>query len=147
MKKIVKNNTLNIALVIFAILALIAIRAFESVLFYDPFISFFKSEYFHKTIPSYNSIQLFLFLLLRYGLNSIASIFIIYLLFKDKSTFRLSVYLYIGIGIILFILFFLFLMMYERPDFLTLFYIRRFIIQPVLLVLFVPAFYYQNKIK
>ena len=30
---------------------------------------------------------------------------------------------------------------------MNLFYIRRFIIQPIFLILFIPAFYYQKKIK
>ncbi|WP_374707786.1 exosortase F system-associated protein [Flavobacterium sp. J372] len=33
----------------------------------------------------------------------------------------------------------------EKPNLLALFYIRRFLIQPLFLILFIPAFYYQRR--
>lgn len=141
------KTKLNIVFVFIALILLVCVRAFENALFYDPFMSFYKSEYFHKSLPTYNTLRLLLNLIFRYFINSVISIAVIYLLFKSKSIFKLSVYLYIYIGIGLLVIFFMYLKMSTKPDFLILFYIRRFLIQPVLLVLFIPAFYYQTKTK
>ena len=45
-----------------------------------------------------------------------------------------------------FLLFFGYLNYTKNPNFMILFYIRRFLIQPLLLVLFIPAFFYQKKL-
>ena len=137
------KNKWNILFLLIALVLLACIRAFESKIFYDPFIIFYKSDYFHKQMPVFDSVQLYLNLFFRFSLNSILSIFIIYLLFKDRLLLKLSVYLYTLIGFVLIILFYFYLNS-EKPDFMILFYIRRFLIQPIFLVLFIPAFYYQK---
>jgi exosortase F-associated protein len=145
-RKMLKNKT-TVLIVVFALILLACIRAFESELFYDPFISFFKSEFYHKQLPFFYQGKLFLNLLFRYLLNSVVSLTIIYFLFKEKQLLKLSFYLYTVLFLILIVIFFGYLNYTKNPDFMILFYIRRFLIQPVLLVLFIPAFYYQKKIK
>lgn len=138
------KNKLSIFLIGLTLVLLACIRAFETKIFYDPFVAFYKSEYFHKPLPNFNSVKLFLNLLFRYSLNSSLSIFIIYKLFSDKAILKIAVYLYVIIGLILITSFCVYLYS-EKPDYMILFYIRRFLLQPVLLVLFIPAFYYQKK--
>nr|WP_320815307.1 exosortase F system-associated protein [Flavobacterium sp.] len=139
------KNKLSTFLIIIAFLLLASIRAFESEIFYDPFISFYKSEYFHKSLPDFDSTKLLLNLIFRFTLNSLLSIFIIYKLFSEKATAKLVAYLYLFIGLTLVIIFYLYLNS-TKPDYMILFYIRRFLIQPVFLVLFIPAFFYQKKL-
>jgi exosortase F-associated protein len=141
------NRKSSIFIVLIAFLLLACIRTFESDLFYDPFIPFFKSEFYHKQIPFLYQGKLFFSILFRYLLNSSISLVIIYFLFKENQLLKFSIYLYAVIFVILSLLFFIYLNFSNDPDFLILFYIRRFLIQPLLLVLFVPAFYYQKKIK
>ena len=145
-RKMLKNKT-TVLIVVFALILLACIRAFESELFYDPFISFFKSEFYHKQLPFFYQGKLFINLLFRYLLNSAISLVIIYFLFKEKQLLKLSFYLYTVLFLILIVIFFGYLNYTKNPDFMILFYIRRFLIQPLLLVLFIPAFYYQKKIK
>jgi exosortase F-associated protein len=145
-REILKRKT-SIFIIIIALLLLASIRAFEKELFYDPFIAFFKSEFYHKQLPFFYQDKLFLNILFRYVLNSSISLVVIYFLFKEKQLLKFSIYLYIALFIILITVFFGYLNYNEKPDFLLLFYIRRFLIQPLLLVLFIPAFYYQKKIK
>jgi exosortase F-associated protein len=145
-RKMLKNKT-TVLIVVFALILLACIRAFESELFYDPFISFFKSEFYHKQLPFFFQGKLFLNLFFRYLLNSAISLVIIYFLFKEKQLLKLSFYLYTVLFLILIVIFFGYLNYTKNPDFMILFYIRRFLIQPLLLVLFIPAFYYQKKIK
>ncbi len=144
---ILKNKTKS-AGILLAIVLLVGIRTFEKNLFYDPFLSFFKLDYQNKSLPVYNSWNLFFGIAFRYFLNTILSLWIIHLLFAKKSMIHLSLFLYIFLFIILSLVFFGILHFQNQPDYLLLFYIRRFLIQPLFLVLFIPAFYYQkNKIK
>ena len=127
-----------------ALLGLILVRTFEDELFYDPFLSFFKTDYQNKSLPDFDGISLFFGLLIRYVLNMLLSLGIIYLLFKQLQLVRFAMLLYCVFFVVLIVLFFGLLYFFEQPDYLILFYIRRFLIQPLFLVLFIPAFYYQQ---
>lgn len=146
LKKMLQNK-FRIIVGLFFILLLIFIRAFENQLFYDPFLSYFKSEYTNVAFPKINTIKLFLSLGFRYYLNSIISLGILYLLFNEFKLVKFSTFLYVLFGSILMISFFFVLLKLGESSKMTLFYIRRFIIQPIFLMLFIPAFYYQKKIK
>jgi exosortase F-associated protein len=140
----------NKAKVCFGILLLsllIAIRAFENTIFYDPFLVYFKMNYSHLPLPNNNIIKLFFSMGFRYYLNSIISIGLLKLLFNDNKIVKFSIFLYSIFGIILMVAFFFVLIKFGETNKMYLFYIRRFIIQPILLILFIPAFYYQKKIK
>lgn len=129
------------------VVLLIAIRTFEHTFFYDPFLKYFKQEYAHLPFPQIQIVKLFFSLGFRYYLNSVLSIALLYVLFKDKKFTKFSVLLYMILGSILMISFFFVLQFFGEESKMTLFYIRRFIIQPIFLILFIPAFYYQKKIK
>lgn len=141
LRKLLKNK-LILFLFLILVLCLALIRAFETKLFYDPFISFFKDEFQNKTLPEFDSLKLYLNLIFRYFLNSFISILILYILFENKQLIKLSVLLYTGLFIVLLFLFFV-IINYSN-NYLLLFYCRRFIIQPIFLILFIPAFYYQK---
>jgi exosortase F-associated protein len=146
MEKLLKNKR-QILLIISSICALVFIRLFEDQLFYDPFLQFFKQDFKNKTLPNFEGVKLFLGILLRYSLNTIFSLAILYLLFKQKELVRFAMILYVVFFIGLLFAFFGLLYFSKQPDYLILFYIRRFIIQPLFLVLFIPAFYYQKLSK
>lgn len=129
------------------IVLLIAVRTFENTLFYDPFLSYFKKEYAHLPLPQINPIKLFLSMGFRFYLNSMLSIALMYVLFKDTKFTKFSFLLYMILGSVLMISFFFVLVFFGEENKLTLFYIRRFIIQPIFLILFIPAFYYQRRMK
>lgn len=144
-KWLFKNKTKSV-LILLAVLLLIAVRIFEIQLFYDPFLLFFKMDYQNKELPIYDIWHLFLGITLRYFLNAVLSLCVIYLLFAKKSMLQLSAVLYLFLFVILSISFFGILKFQDQPDYFLLFYIRRFLIQPLFLVLFIPAFYYQLKL-
>lgn len=147
MEKITFSKIARFFLIAFFLLLLIGVRAFEHQLFYDPFLLFFKSNYQNQALPEFNGLKLFVGLFFRYGWNAFFSLVIIYLLFKDKKMLIFSVWLYVFFFIFLCSIFFGMLIFKEHPNYLVLFYVRRFLIQPLFLVLFVPAFYYQRKTK
>lgn len=126
---------------------LVLIRIYESNLFYDPFLEFFNNATQNKTIPKYDGFKLFFGLLFRYLINSICTVFIIYLLFKETTLVKLASFLLLAFFVILTILFFCLLKFSANSDVVILFYVRRFLIQPLFLLLFVPAFYYQKSVN
>ena len=141
------TNKKNLAIVGILIFVLILVRAFESKLFYDPFLEFFHGESQNKPLPKYDSFKLFFGLFFRYLINSVITVSIIYFLFKETSIVKLTSFLLVVFFVILIAALFLVLNFSSQPDYLVVFYIRRFLIQPLFLILFVPAFYYQRKIQ
>jgi exosortase F-associated protein len=123
-------------------LVLVAVRAFEDVLFYDPYLSFFRKDYLYMDSPRREVAKLVAFTSLRYLINTIASLGIIYLLLKDKGILKLAVLLYSGAFILLIIPFLYFVINPKQEDYYLFFNVRRFLIQPLFLILFLPAFYY-----
>lgn len=144
LKKILKNK-IGIVLIGFLVLLLACIRNFEDFLFYDPFLVYYKSNYQALAFPDFDKCKLFLGLFFRYILNTIASLVIIYLVFKDFKMIKFASFLYFVFFIILIIVLFTLLSFNENGSKMTVFYVRRFVIQPVFLMLFLPAFYFQKK--
>lgn len=145
LKKLQKNKGRVICgLILMTIL--IAVRVFETNWFYDPFLNYFKDDYLTKPLPIYNPIKLFFSMGFRYYLNSMVSLGLLYCIFKDSKILKFSTFLYIVLGSVLMIGFFFTLKFFSESN-MALFYIRRFIIQPIFLILFIPAFYYQKKMK
>lgn len=141
------QNKKKVAQVSFLVLLLILIRAFENTLFYDPFLNYFKSEYANLPFPEISVVKLFLSLGFRFYLNSVISLFLLYVIFNDGKMVKFSILLYMILGSVLMISFFFVLKFFGEESKMTLFYIRRFLIQPIFILLFIPAFYYQNRVK
>lgn len=140
------DHKVRIALAMLFIILLVLIRTYEDSLFYDPFLDYFKSDYYNLPIPQTDNLKLFLGLAFRFFLNSGISLAIIYVLFKDIDAIKFASFLYLLFFTILIVAFFFTLINFGETNKMGLFYIRRFIIQPLFLLLFLPAFYYQ-KIK
>ena len=143
LKDLMINKT-KVLLLLGCAFGIVFIRLFEDQLFYDPFLQFFKQDFKNKTLPNFDGVKLFFGILFRYSLNSIFSLAILYILFKQIELVRFATKLYIVFFTVLVFAFFGLLYFSEQSDFLILFYIRRFLIQPLFLILFIPAFYYQQ---
>jgi len=124
---------------------LIGIRYFEESLFYDPLTPFFKLDYLTKAIPQLNTAKLFANIALRYLMNTLLSLAIIWLIFKSMDIVKLAIFLYVLLFVIFSLGFFFLLNYSEIRGFLPLFYVRRFLIQPIFLLVLLPAFYFQKK--
>ena len=140
------QNKMKILWIVLLIALFAVIRMFENQLFYDPFLDFFKSEFQLMPLPTFDGFRLFLSLFLRYLLNAIVSLAIIYVAFKEVELVKFSALLYGIFFVILIIVFFSIIHFYGNTNNLLLFNIRRFLIQPIFVLLFVPAFYYQKKV-
>jgi exosortase F-associated protein len=146
LNKILQNKA-DIFISLFLICLLAAVRAFESNLFYDPFLIYFEGDYMSLPLPEFNALLLFLGLLFRYILNTVLSLGIIYFLFKDKEMIKFTSILYLFFFLVLMGAFFFILYFYGSQNNLVLFYVRRFLIQPLFVILFIPAFYFQKLSK
>lgn len=139
------NHKVRILLATILVLLLVLIRAYEDSLFYDPFLNYFKTDYYNLPLPEMDTIPLFFGLFLRYFLNTIISLGIIYVLFKDLGAVKFASILYLAFFIMLIVAFYFVFSFFGETNKMTLFYIRRFLIQPIFLLLFLPAFYYQKQ--
>lgn len=139
------GHKIRIALAILFVLLLVLIRAYEDSLFYDPFLDYFKGDYYNLPLPVIDNVQFLVGLFFRYFLNTALSLSIIYVLFKDIDAVKFASVLYFVFFVILVGSFFFILLKSGEPNKMGLFYVRRFIIQPLFLLLFLPAFYYQKQ--
>lgn len=147
MLEFLKKNKRKVIYSAILILLLVLIRLFENQIFYDPFLDYFKSEYANKSLPKFNVIKLFFSVGFRFYLNMMISLGLLYVLFEDKKIVKFSMFLFMILGSVLMISFFFVLAFFAEENKMILFYIRRFLIQPIFILLFIPAFYYQKMTK
>ena len=140
------KRILSIVGILICCMLLLLIRAFEESLFYDPLLDYFKMDYKALPLPEMDTISLWMGTAFRYFLNALVSLAILWLVFWDKGIIKLSILLYALLFVIFFVAFCIIISISEGPDnMLLLFYVRRFLIQPVFLLLLLPAFYFQRR--
>ncbi|WP_343705373.1 exosortase F system-associated protein [Flavobacterium sp.] len=137
-----KENKIKIFATIAVVIGFALIRTFERKLFYDPFLVYFNADFQSIPYPPVENLKLFAGLFFRYSLNSILSLALIYALFQDRDILKFSLLVYSAFLVIFLIAFFIILEYFPDGSWL-LFYVRRFLIQPILILLFIPGFYYQ----
>lgn len=132
-------------LVLSGVLGLIGIRGLEDKLFYDPFLRFFKTANPNEIFPDFIWGKLIINYIFRFGLNAFFSLVIIHFLFQNKEWTKQAFILILLVFAIVFPIYLF--CIYDEFDFgyLFSFYVRRFVIQPLTLVLLVPIFYYRKK--
>lgn len=133
-----------IAIALLALL-LVLVRAYEEQLFYDPFIKYFKADYVSAPPPDFDVFKLMLHHLFRFGLNALLSIGILKLFFIKQNIVKPALLLFIVAFLLLMPIYLLAIKHWLENNYLPVFYLRRFLIQPLLLFVFLFAFYYQSK--
>lgn len=137
---------LNWFLVFVGIAGLIAVRMLEDKIFYDPLLTYFLKSKYELVFPNFDWGKLILSHLFRFFLNLFFSCVIIHFLFKNKEwtiqgAALITIVFAITFPIYLFCLYDKF-----ETGYLFCFYIRRFVIQPLILLLIVPLFYYRKQV-
>lgn len=132
----------NYLLAGFLVLALMMVRQFQEELFYDPFLKFFQGDYRNAEYPTYNLFKLLLSVFARYAMNAILSLGIIYFLFQNKKYVKYAAFIFLLAFLILTPLYIYIIESKFSLGFTAGFYVRRFLIQPLLLLILIPAFYY-----
>ncbi len=131
-------------LVALGIFGLISVRIFEEQLFYDPFLNYFHEANKNAEFPDFTWGKLIWNYLFRFFLNLIISAAVIYFIFKNKDWTFQAVVLMILVFIITFSLYLYCIHTQFEIGYLFSFYMRRFVIQPLILLLIIPLFYYRK---
>ncbi|HER39680.1 MAG TPA: exosortase F system-associated protein [Salinimicrobium catena] len=136
MKPLVKMTIIG-----FLVGVLALIRLYEYRFFYDPFMYFFERA-FQEQQEFHFPPRMFFNVFLRFLLNTLVSLSILYVAFKNIGIIKFASVIYACFFVALFPLF-IYLMHHVTPDdYLAAFYVRRFLAHPVLILILLPAFYY-----
>ncbi len=138
------TQALNIFSIVVLAFLMVCIRTFENDLFYDPLLQFFKTDHTTASLPEMNTFKLIAFTVLRFLMNTVLSLGILWVVFKKTSVVKFSALLYGVLLLLLLVAFFLLLKFSSEAPHMLLFYIRRFLIQPIFLLILLPAFYFQK---
>jgi exosortase F-associated protein len=138
---------LNWLLVIAGICGLVSVRIFEDTLFYDPFLNYFHEANQNIDFPSFEWGKLIAGYLFRFALNLLFSCLIIYGLFKRRSWTIQGLIMMVIVFAIAFPIYLYCIHDKFETGYLFSFYMRRFVIQPLIILLIVPMFYYRKKIS
>ncbi len=130
-----------------AIFGLIAVRMVEDQLFYDPFQAFFHLANKHAEFPAFEWTPLIMNYLFRFGLNLILSAAVVYFIFKNKQWTLQAIVLMLIVFAITFPLYLYCIHTQFDIGYLFSFYMRRFVIQPLILLLIIPLFYYRKHVQ
>jgi len=136
--------TSKIIVIGLSILGFVGIRLYQGTLFYDPLIQFYKSNFQNASFPELHFWSYNLHLLFRYSLNTILSLLVLWMWFEKKSYLVFSVLLYAIVFVLATLAFWFIAHDISAQDYMKLFYIRRFLIQPILVIILIPAFYFQH---
>ena len=140
-----KKNIRKYLIISLLLFTLVLIRIYESTVFNDGLIIFFKHKYLSAPLPNVSAFSILIIDTLRFWLNTALSMIILYVLFGQKNLIRFLLWFYFSIFIISILLFMYSLMNYEVGHYLALFYTRRILIQPLALLILIPALFYQKK--
>lgn len=138
------NKFLKFGLLGLLVFVLALVRYFEHELFSDPLLQFYSSEYSYFEAPEFSTLQVIGTTSWRFLINTILSLAIIWIVFPSKKTFLFSIAFYVFAYVVLISTFWFFISDMKADNYLIIFYIRRFLIQPIFVIILLPAFYYQK---
>jgi exosortase F-associated protein len=139
------KKALKLLTVFFLFSLFVVIRAFENELFYDPLILYFQNDYLYQEMPTIDIWKLVVDILFRYVLNALISLAIIYVIFRKKKYIKFTGFFFMVAFIILILIFVPLLRDGFQNGYLFPFYLRRFLIHPLFILLLLPMFYFQMK--
>lgn len=135
----------NWIFVIIGLCGLVGVRMVETELFYDPFLNFFHEANKQLALPEFMWTRLIAHHVFRFALNLLFSGIILQALFRSwKWTLQGLILMALVFAITLPIYLYTLHTKLEI-GYLFSFYMRRFVIQPVILLLLIPLFYYRKK--
>ena len=137
------NKYLRYLIAIALVFGLVMVRVFEQKLFYDPLLDYFKNSN-RSHLPAIDEIKLYSYVFFRFMINLLLTALIVKVLFWKQMYVKFTIILGI-LGFIILLPLYAY-MLNHNLNFgeMIFFYIRRFLIQPMFLILLVPCFYYQE---
>ena len=123
----------------------ILVRAYQGYLFYDPLEMYFDNDYLYLPLPEVDKSRLFWSYLFRYTINSIISFAILKIAFPHRSFIRTIAIFYVFAFVLLSTILLSLMIFKIDVGYLFPFYIRRFIIHPVFILVLLPFIYLMRK--
>lgn len=141
------NGALRVGIVFLCFVGFVMVRFRESELFYDPLHSFFKGYYQEASLPAIDISKLLWNIVFRYGIHMLLSLIILWVVFLEKGILKFAILFYalvfsILLGVLVYLLY-----SFEVGETASIFYTRRFLIQPLLIFILLPAFFYYRKVN
>lgn len=137
---------LNFLFIILGTFGLIAVRMVEENLFYDPFLDYFHAASKQAPFPDFDWTKLIINYVFRFSLNLILSALIVHFIFINKEWTFQAVVLILLVFAITFPIYLYCIHTKFEIGYLFSFYMRRFVIQPLILLLIIPLFYYRKQL-
>ncbi|MDO4224412.1 MAG: exosortase F system-associated protein [Bergeyella zoohelcum] len=134
-------------LVLIGISGLIGVRVLEDECFYDPFLSYFKEGGARASFPKVEWWRLVVSHLFRFVLNLGFSALVIHFMFRNKVWTAQGILLITMVFGITFPIYLYCVYDEFQMGALFSFYMRRFVIQPLVLLLIIPMFYYRKRLE
>lgn len=133
--------------VVLGVLGLIGVRFLENKIFYDPFINYFHEANKDAIFPDFIWEKLIFSHLFRFFLNLFFSAMIVQFLFLKKEWAVQAIVMILLVFAATFPIYLYCISTKFEVGYLFSFYMRRFVIQPLILLLIVPLFYYRKQIS
>lgn len=140
-------KALRFLLIAIGLVGLVFIRVLEEKLFYDPFLKYFQQEFHTAEFPVFVWWKLIVSHFFRFLLNLFFSAILLQGLFINRNWTLQAVFLMILGFVILLPIYLLGLYTEMKWGYLFTFSVRKFVIQPVFLLLFIAVFYYKNRLE
>lgn len=140
-------NAVQILLIVAGAAGLIGVRVLQEDLFYDPMLQYFLGADRKAEFPEFNWTKLILSHLLRFLLNLVFSAIIIHGFFLNGKWTLQGVVLICLVFAVTFPIYLYCVSTGFEIGYLFSFYMRRFVIQPLILLLVIPMFYYRKHIQ
>lgn len=138
---------INWIIILLGIVGLISVRVLEDQMFYDPFLNYFHEANRHASFPAFDWGKLIISHFVRFGINVALSALIVQFIFSNKQWTLQAVVLMLIVFAITFPLYLYCIHTKFEVGYLFSFYMRRFVIQPLVLLLIVPTFYYRKVLQ
>lgn len=139
------SKKLQYSLLGILILGLILIRLNQEHLFYDPLLHFFKSSHNKTNLLEIHIPKHLMSVTFRYLINTFLSLGIIYILFKNKKYIKISGIVFFVGWLIFLPIYYIFLDTEFEYSLMIGFYVRRFLIQPIIGIVLILALFYLEK--
>ncbi len=133
------SNRLRYILIGILVVFLVIVRFYEEKFFNDRLLNFFTYAYLTDPLPETGFMEIYKIIALRYFVNSLISILILLLLFKQKNLLKFLLLFYFTAFVILSLFLYYEWTHYTPGKYLFLFYVRRLLIHPVFLFILIPA--------
>lgn len=136
----------NWLIVVLAIAGLIGVRFVEDKIFYDPFLDYFHAASKKAIFPDFQWGKLILNYVFRFLLNLIFSAVAVHFIFKNFKWTMQAIVLMLIVFAVTFPIYLYCISDRFEIGYLFSFYMRRFVIQPLILLLIIPLFYYRKNL-